>query len=314
MLPEKPWKTDAILRLFASVVVCMFLGSMLEPVIRYCTGPHPAVTAQFLAATIGGLLAFSAALVLLGDGWKLENFQRKFISVLACVYGGFVLAWWQSRQLGGTSPTGNMIWKVVLAVSCFQGASLLLMIRFLREHRLTWAEAFGFNREPVRAWWLGAFAAGAIILLVSAIQFSIQRVFRQFGIEPEEQTAVQVVRSATSWSTRIVLAIATILIAPLAEEILFRGTLYPALKRAGYPRLALWGTSLVFAAIHLNVVIFVPLTLLALILVWLYEKTSNLLAPIIAHSVFNAVNFLMIYGLPWFDQKLQSIPAHSGHS
>src|SRR4051812_14657413 len=106
MLPEKPWKTDAILRLFASVIVCVFLGSVIEPVIRYCTGPHPAITAQFLLATLGALLAFLSALVLLGDGWRAENFPRKFISVLLCVYGGFVLAWWQAHQLGETAEHG----------------------------------------------------------------------------------------------------------------------------------------------------------------------------------------------------------------
>jgi membrane protease YdiL (CAAX protease family) len=39
--------------------------------------------------------------------------------------------------------------------------------------------------------------------------------------------------------------------------------------------------------------IFLPLTLLALALTWLYERTNNLLAPILAHSLFNGVNFLL---------------------
>ena len=49
------------------------------------------------------------------------------------------------------------------------------------------------------------------------------------------------------------------LLAPVAEELLFRGILYPAIKQAGFPRLALWGTSLLFAAMHMNLVTFVPL-------------------------------------------------------
>ena len=88
---------------------------------------------------------------------------------------------------------------------------------------------------------------------------------------------------------------ATILLAPVAEEMFFRGILYPAIKQAGFPRLALWGTSVVFAAIHLTPVIFLPLLVLALLLVWLYEKTNNLLAPIAAHSLFNGLNFALVY-------------------
>ena len=90
---------------------------------------------------------------------------------------------------------------------------------------------------------------------------------------------------------------------PPAEEMLFRGILYPWVKQRGYPRLALFGTSIAFAAIHMNLSIFISLTLLALVLVWLYERTRNLLAPITAHACFNAVNFAILYASPWLEQK-----------
>jgi membrane protease YdiL (CAAX protease family) len=41
----------------------------------------------------------------------------------------------------------------------------------------------------------------------------------------------------------------------------------------------------------MNVVTFVPLAMLALVLTMLYERTDNLLAPITAHVLFNALNF-----------------------
>ena len=63
-----------------------------------------------------------------------------------------------------------------------------------------------------------------------------------FKLEPEEQLPVHVLRVSMSWAGRITLGAAAILLAPVAEEILFRGILYPAVKQAGFPRLALWGT------------------------------------------------------------------------
>jgi membrane protease YdiL (CAAX protease family) len=42
---------------------------------------------------------------------------------------------------------------------------------------------------------------------------------------------------------------------------------------------------------------FLPLLALAVILVWIYEATDNLLAPIAAHSFFNLVNFFLLS--PW---------------
>ena len=44
----------------------------------------------------------------------------------------------------------------------------------------------------------------------------------------------------------------------------------------------------------MNLVTFVPLLVLALVLTALYERTNNLLAPITAHVLFNALNFVML--------------------
>ena len=44
----------------------------------------------------------------------------------------------------------------------------------------------------------------------------------------------------------------------------------------------------------MNLAILVPLFVLALTLTWLYEETDNLLAPILAHSLFHAANFVAL--------------------
>jgi hypothetical protein len=117
-------------------------------------------------------------------------------------------------------------------------------------------------------------------------------------LRPQEQEAVQTLQMAVTWFHRLALGTVTIVLAPAAEEILFRGILYPTIKQAGFPRLAMWGTALLFAAIHLNLATFVPLTILALGLALLYERTDNLLAPITAHALFNAMNFVILYSTP----------------
>ena len=94
-----------------------------------------------------------------------------------------------------------------------------------------------------------------------------------------------------------------VVLAPVAEEFIFRGLLYPFIKQLGWPRLALIGVNLLFALIHFDVATFLALFLLALALTWLYEKTDNLLAPIAVHSLFNATNLGMLvlkhfYGVP----------------
>src|SRR6185312_6169638 len=99
-------------------------------------------------------------------------------------------------------------------------------------------------------------------------------------LHPQQQQAVEILRHTETLLSRVVSGIATVLLAPVGEEVVFRGILYPWAKRKFSPAIALWGTAIVFGAIHLNLSSFIPLTILALVLVWLYEYTGNLLAPI----------------------------------
>ena len=90
-----------------------------------------------------------------------------------------------------------------------------------------------------------------------------------------------------------------IFVAPPAEELFFRGLLYPTLKQLGLPRLAFWGTAILFGLAHLNLMALIPLIFVAIMLTLLYEETDNLLAPIIAHSFFNTANFVvLVYTAP----------------
>jgi membrane protease YdiL (CAAX protease family) len=89
------------------------------------------------------------------------------------------------------------------------------------------------------------------------------------------------------------MAALAVFLAPLAEEVFFRGLLYPTIKQLGFPKIALWTTSLLFAGMHFNLPSFVPLTAFSLLLIWLYEKTNSLWACITAHSVFNFSNFAL---------------------
>ena len=94
--------------------------------------------------------------------------------------------------------------------------------------------------------------------------------------------------------TLIFFVVMAVAVAPVAEEILFRGILYPAVKQLGHPRVAVIGTALLFALFHVNLLTFASLTAVALALIALYEFTDNLLAPITAHAVFNASNLIML--------------------
>jgi membrane protease YdiL (CAAX protease family) len=192
---------------------------------------------------------------------------------------------------------GNGALLMAIRVLSFQGATLLLVQRFLHEQQTRWATGFGLSHRPGMAVVYGFLVASTFLPIGWLLQLGSFKVLTLLQQTPEIQPAVQALKENVELSDRVVLGIVAIVLAPLAEEMLFRGILYPAIKQAGRPQLALWLTSLAFAAVHAHAPSFLSLLLLALSLTWIYEYTRNLLAPIVAHACFNAFNFISgIYG------------------
>jgi uncharacterized protein len=91
----------------------------------------------------------------------------------------------------------------------------------------------------------------------------------------------------------VAIALATIVVAPVAEELFFRGFFYRALRS----RLRVWSASLidglVFGALHFqgtdSAVILPVIALVGVGLCLVYERTGSLFAVIAIHAAFNTV-------------------------
>ncbi|MGE9270218.1 MAG: CPBP family intramembrane glutamic endopeptidase, partial [Verrucomicrobiales bacterium] len=98
----------------------------------------------------------------------------------------------------------------------------------------------------------------------------------------------------------LLLCVTAVIVAPLTEEVLFRGYLYGVAKRFCGRHAAVIFSSLIFAAIHHNAMALLPLCFLAVFLALAYEWTGSIWAPIGIHLVFNAstvaVQFALRFG------------------
>lgn len=294
-LSEKPWKTDAIGRLIASVIVCVMIGAVAALVIQYFGSEQQKSLPIFIAGSFTALLCFAVSLFMLARPWPFEKFLRNLIILLICIYVGFFLIWAIGKLTGQNGELQNTTLRTLLGILFLHGTSFPLIYRFIREHGLRWNEAFGFKYKWAQALLAGGFVATLMVPVTWGILAGISTVLNRYNVQTADQLPVQMVKLAKTSLDWWLLGVATILIVPAAEEIAFRGILYPAIKRAGYPRVAVWGSAVAFAGIHLDLIRFLPLLVLALALVWLYEQTGNLLACIATHALFNAANFVALY-------------------
>lgn len=92
--------------------------------------------------------------------------------------------------------------------------------------------------------------------------------------------------SLMSWLTAVVMA-------PLLEEIVFRGLVYTRLKK-GMPAIAAAiVASLAFGLCHTGIIWVIYATALGLVMTWIFEKYQSLLANILFHLFFNLMGQIL---------------------
>jgi len=108
------------------------------------------------------------------------------------------------------------------------------------------------------------------------------------------QDSVRALQQGNDAAFLVLMRFSAIVVAPICEEVIFRGYLYGAAKRYCGPVGAALSTALVFSAAHASLVALLPLALFGLLLAWLYERAGSLWAPIAAHACFNAATVVLV--------------------
>lgn len=84
----------------------------------------------------------------------------------------------------------------------------------------------------------------------------------------------------------------------IAEEFMFRGGLQRSIGRiVRNPHVAIWGSAIIFSAIHMQFFGFIPRMLLGAVFGYIYLWTKNIWFPIFAHFVNNAYAVLVAWNL-----------------
>jgi membrane protease YdiL (CAAX protease family) len=87
-------------------------------------------------------------------------------------------------------------------------------------------------------------------------------------------------------------------LAPISEELLFRGVLLQGLLRNYRPWVAIGQTALLFGIVHFNPAQSLNAFFIGLLLGWLYYRTRSLLVCIAVHVLHNSLSFGMMIMYP----------------
>jgi uncharacterized protein len=153
---------------------------------------------------------------------------------------------------------------------------------------------FGLVLEPRDALWVLAgvglaIAAGILVLPITELA----------GLEDSSQDVVQTFERSAGVIEKIGVAAGVVLVAPLAEELLFRGILLRSLVRRVSPLAAVFLTAVVFAVVHvlgdLGTGYYVPaFLLLGLVSGWRAVATGRIGQSVALHAGFNLLAAIQI--------------------
>jgi membrane protease YdiL (CAAX protease family) len=226
--------------------------------------------------------------------WRPEQVLLLLIRLFASLFLGMALV----GLLDSThwlAPTQLKLATLGISLLSFHGAALYLTHRFLQQEGMTWSQAFGFRSPRLgRTMGLTLLVAVAVLPVAWELGEISAKVMNALHIKPVVQDPVQMLQGADTLQMQLYIGLLAVVVAPFAEEVVFRGLIYPTLKQHGFRGLGLWGTSLLFAGVHHNAMVLLPLMFLAIVWTLLYESTDNLLAPVVAHSIFNFANYFLV--------------------
>ena len=170
---------------------------------------------------------------------------------------------------------------------------LYRQIRFINNGFSLKIDYFQFNYKPLRESVIQGIKGWIIIipfvLLVSLLMNLL--IENQAGSNP----LLEIVLNNNNYLAFIILFVTTTVIAPLFEEIIFRGVLLPILSRDFGEIIGIIISSFVFALAHLSFTEFPPLFVLGIGLATTRLISGRLFSSVVMHSLWNGLTFLNLF-------------------
>ena len=124
---------------------------------------------------------------------------------------------------------------------------------------------------------------------------------------PEQENSLTKMLESSRAAALVTAALAT-LTAPLVEEVVYRGVLYPAFRKSFGAGASVALVTLTFALIHVpqywpSYGTIIAITMLSLTLTLVRAFTKNLLPCVVIHTIFNGITSILLIAQPYIEKS-----------
>ena len=222
-------------------------------------------------------------------GWFYVPADLLGVLLFFLIFYGFAAAGTIAEGVEGTSYTPEQLLYAIGFQAFIPAMAFAIVIarvnpvQWLGLRWKDWVQVFGIAPLSV----LGMFA-----FAITLHMLGYNDMLTAIGAA-EEQEAVTMFREGQDPVALGMMVFAAVIVAPICEEIIFRGYLYPVAKKYAGSTVAALFSALVFAGAHGNVAAMLPLFVFGLVLVAVYEFSGSIWAPIAVHFLFNGTTVVI---------------------
>ena len=218
--------------------------------------------------------------ILESRSWKISSITIIMTIILMFICLSFLI------------PTKDSITFQMLSF-CLFGliiSTLILWINYKKEKL-----SFGLSIKNLKyVIWTPLIYLITIILLLFVGLLNQYLLTNFFDIEIKPQEILEKFKELENSFEISIFVIGSAVVAPIYEELLFRGIIFPKLIQKTNFTVALLLSSLIFAVLHFHLSALLPLFVLSIILSITYLYTSTIWASISLHALFNLISIIAV--------------------
>jgi membrane protease YdiL (CAAX protease family) len=212
------------------------------------------------------------------------------------IFASILVVWFLTNIIGSANRVLVVNTELLIVGAVFSFLLLAFLLCFLILRGQNPVDLFGLRGIPwtqnLRAACYGLAAALPAIYFVHSLSF------RFSGADAQPQPLLRFLAEHAGLQDRLLLILTAVVIAPVSEELIFRGYIFGVLRRYAGRWWALIISASVFAAIHAHIPSLAGLFVLAVALTLVYEGTGSLWSPILMHALFNAITVILTLSWP----------------
>jgi membrane protease YdiL (CAAX protease family) len=208
---------------------------------------------------------------------------------VACLVSAFFL-WMIIRSASGARS--QVTTSVVVAGELLFITIVLIVLAFLNIRGFDIDALAGFSKSSLRR----ALSTGIVLLLAAWPLIALADWITQNALSSgsSKQEIVDLFNSSRTIGQRILIIVLAVVVAPIAEEFIFRFFIYGVFRRYFGIGVGLVFNSLLFAAAHAHLPSAAPLFVLGACFTLAYQWSGSILVSMSMHALFNSIQLILL--------------------